>query len=166
MRLHQRVLSIIALVLVMTPPVWAQEIERRSTPAIGDSAQHAGAVVRRRPPTVPHGTSLPFVRTELFFGTAKPGGVVTAEEFRAFLDAVITPLFPDGLTLLQAYGQFRGDDGVVIKETSYELILLYPYEDRASGDRKIERIRSEYLRQHQQESVLRVDDSYVTWVRF
>ena len=40
-------------------------------------------------------------RTELFFGTAiKGGGVVTDEQFRAFLDSEITPRFPEGLTVL------------------------------------------------------------------
>jgi len=42
-----------------------------------------------------------FARTELFFGSAKPdGSAVTEEEFSTFLDQVITPRFPDGLTLL------------------------------------------------------------------
>ncbi len=68
------------------------------------------AIVRRRAPGGQRHNALAFVRTELFFGTAKPGGAVTADEFEAFLDAIITPLFPDGLTVIKADGQFRGAD--------------------------------------------------------
>ena len=90
----------------------------------------AGAQVQLRPfirRPIPVGAlnrSLDLARTELFFGTAKPDGVVTEEEFLAFVDAEITPRFPDGLTLLKGDGQFRGEDGVIIKEESFVLILL------------------------------------------
>ena len=47
-----------------------------------------------------------FARTELFFGSARAGGEVTEAEFKQFLDAFITPRFPDGLTLLTGLGQF------------------------------------------------------------
>jgi hypothetical protein len=66
----------------------------------------------------------PFVRTELYFGTAKPNGAVTEAEFRDFVDRQVTPRFPDGLTLLKGNGQFRGEDNIVIKEQSFVLILL------------------------------------------
>jgi hypothetical protein len=45
---------------------------------------------------------------------------VTEEEFRAFLDEFVTPLFPDGLTVVKADGQFRGADGVTIEERQTE----------------------------------------------
>lgn len=124
------------------------------------------AISRRRVPSVEQGTAEPFVRTELFFGTAKPDGVVTPEEFQLFLDEFVTPRFPDGLTVVKGDGQFRGADGITIKESSFLLILLYPFEQRAGGSKRIEEIRAEYVQRHQQESVLRVDESFVTWVRF
>jgi len=96
-------------------------------------------------------------RTELFFGTSKPDGtVVTDQEFKRFLDEVVTPRFPDGLTLLAGFGQFRNSHGNIIQERSMLLILLYPLSTRDSG-RKIEEIRTAYTRAFQQESVLRVD---------
>lgn len=124
------------------------------------------AVSRRRVPSVEQGTAEPFVRTELFFGTAKPGGVVTPEEFQLFLDDYVTPRFPDGLTVLKGDGQFRGADGTTIKEDAFLLILLYPFEQRTAGSKRIEEIRKEYMLRHQQESVLRADESFVSWVRF
>jgi hypothetical protein len=123
-------------------------------------------VVRRRiPPAARRGASL-FVRTELFFGTAKPIGAVTEEEFRGFVDAEVTPLFPDGLTVIKGDGQFRGEDDVLVKEQSFVLILLYPSDDFVTSSRKIDRIRDLYKRQFDQESVLRVDDPLLVWVSF
>ena len=96
-------------------------------------------------------------RTELYFGSLKPDGtVVTEEEFKGFLDAEITPRFPDGLTLLTGFGQFRNSQGVIVQERSMLLILLYPLQ-RSDANQKIEEIRSLYKQMFQQESVLRVD---------
>jgi hypothetical protein len=124
------------------------------------------SVVRRPMPPGARNKALRFVRTELFFGTAKPDGVVTQEEFLAFLDQEVTPRFPDGLTLLQGDGQFRGEDGTIIKEHSFVLILLYPVETVKESSGRIETIRVLYEEQFQQESVLRVDDPLTVWVRF
>ena len=96
-------------------------------------------------------------RTELYFGSSKPDGtIVTEAQFQQFVDQEVTPRFPDGLTLLTGYGQFRNSAGVILKERSAELILLYPLSQR-DANRKIEEIRTNYKRAFQQESVLRVD---------
>jgi hypothetical protein len=97
-----------------------------------------------------------FARTELFFGLSRPGGVITEEEFRAFVDARVTPRFPEGLTLLTGSGQFRDASGTIVVEGSKLLILLVPRRD-ARAQQKIEAIRSDYRHQFQQESVLRAD---------
>ena len=99
-----------------------------------------------------------FARTELFFGSKKPdGSEVTNEEFTLFLNEVITPRFPDGLTLLDGRGQFLNAQGKIVKERSWLLILLYPVEARQDSSIKIEEIRKLYKQCFQQESVLRVD---------
>ncbi|MEP7337077.1 MAG: DUF3574 domain-containing protein [Acidobacteriota bacterium] len=96
-------------------------------------------------------------RTELYFGSAKPdGSAVTEAEFMQFIDTVVTPRFPDGLTLLTGYGQFRNSSGQIVRERSMQLILLYPILMR-NANRKIEEIRDAYKQSFQQESVLRVD---------
>jgi hypothetical protein len=131
-----------------------------------DAQRGLRPVLRRPIPAAALRGSVDFFRTELFFGTAKPDGVVTDEEFFAFLDAVITPRFPDGLTLLKGDGQFRGEDGVIIKEDSFVLILLYPLEDFRDSNRKINVIRERYKDTFQQQSVLRVDDPFAVRVSF
>jgi hypothetical protein len=123
-------------------------------------------IARRRAPGDQRRGALAFARTELSFGTAKPGGAVTEEEFRTFLDEFVTPLFPDGLTVVKADGQFRGADGVTIKEQSFVLILLYPVEGHKTSSKNIDAIRRAYMTRHLQESVLRVDDPFLVWVSF
>jgi hypothetical protein len=109
----------------------------------------------------------PFLRTELFFGSEKPdGSEVTEAEFMRFLDNEITPRFPDGLTLLTGLGQFRGSNGVIVKETSRVLILLYPPDVAREANQNIEQIRRLFKRQFQQESVLRADDPLPQCVSF
>jgi hypothetical protein len=122
-------------------------------------------IVRRRAPEGQR-EALAFARTELFFGTAKPDGSVTEDEFRTFVDEVVTPLFPDGLTVVKADGQFRGTGGVTIKEESYVLILLYQVDGHKTSSRNIDAIRRAYMTRHRQESVLRVDDPFLVWVSF
>jgi hypothetical protein len=137
-------------------------------PAIaqGEAQAQQRTMVRRPIPLAARNGALNFARTELFFGTAKPDGIVSDEEFFEFLDAEITPRFPDGLTLLKGDGQFRGEDGVIIKEDSFVLILLYPVEDFRESSRRINAIRRLYREAFQQESVLRVDDPFAVRVSF
>lgn len=99
-----------------------------------------------------------FARTELYFGLSRADGPnVTDAEFQQFLDTVVTPRFPDGLTLLSGSGQFRGASGVVQKEPSRVLILFYTWDP--SRQKAIERIRTVYKATFHQEAVLRVDDT-------
>ena len=123
---------------------------------------------RRRPiPVLGRKGVLAFARTELFFGTDKPEGPpVSDDDFRGFLDSQITPRFPDGLTVVKGDGQFTDSEGNLIKEASFILILLYPIESVKDSSRRIESIRRCYLRQFDQESVLRADDPFASWVSF
>jgi hypothetical protein len=107
----------------------------------------------------PEAAAEPWIRTELFFGTAKPdGSAVSDAEWEAFLDAEITPRFPDGLTVLSGAGQWQGEDDQIVEERSKIVILLYPREAVDESNAEIEQIRSAYEQQFQQESVLRADD--------
>ncbi len=99
-----------------------------------------------------------WARTELYFGLSRADGPdITNDEFEEFLDTVVTPRFPDGLTLLTGDGQFRGENGLVIKEPSKLLILFYPW--TAQRSHAANRIREIYKRDFQQQAVLRVDET-------
>ena len=114
----------------------------------------------------PKGTAA-FLRSELYFGTNKSdGSVVTPEEFQQFVNDNITPRFPDGLTLLTGLGQFKGSNGLVQRERSMLLILLYPADTARDSGQKIEAIRGEYETKFKQESVLRADEPQPECVSF
>jgi len=109
----------------------------------------------------------PYARTELYFGTSRKGASpVSDQEFDAFLDAEITPRFPDGLTLLPGSGQFRGSDGKLVQERSMVVILFYPRKDGPEDSKKVDEIRGLYEKKFNQESVLRADEQEGTCVSF
>jgi hypothetical protein len=145
--------SLIACLLVMACAV--SLLTRVLEPAPAISAQQAGAVAHSG--CTANQTAQLWARTELYFGKGKPdGSTVTDDEFRAFLDDVITARFPDGLTVLPGDGQFRGSSGRITREAAMFVILHYPAAEKDSNSR-IEEIRAIYRKTFRQESVLRVD---------
>jgi hypothetical protein len=90
----------------------------------------------------------------LYFGTHKPGGEVAPAEWQAFLAEVVTPRFPDGLTVWSAAGQWRGKSEAVEREPSYVVQIAHP--DSPESESKIRAIVTEYERRFQQEAVMRV----------
>ncbi len=97
----------------------------------------------------------PFVKYELFMGrSTADGNVVVDEEWDSFLADTVTPRFPDGLTVLDAQGQWRNSEGRILKERSTILVILAPPGEDAR--RLINEISDEYKMRFNQESVLQV----------
>ena len=97
-------------------------------------------------------------RLELVFGLSRKGAEpVTEAEWQEFLDTEVTPRFPDGLTVLTGYGQWRGKDGKVAKEAS-RILLVWHVPDETTEARIIA-IREAWKTRFNQESVLRADDA-------
>ena len=95
-------------------------------------------------------------RLELLFGTSRRHGApISDAEWTAFLDTVVTPRFPGGLTVFSGPGQWRGKDGQVEKERA--LVLVVWYEPSNDADGHIEAIRSAFKQRFDQDSVMRVD---------
>jgi len=90
----------------------------------------------------------------LYFGTAKPQGVVTPEEWAEFLRTTVTPRFPQGLTVWQASGQWRSSDGAILREASHVLNLVHPNDE--PSEKAVLEIVAAYKSRFQQEAVLRV----------
>ena len=86
-------------------------------------------------------------------------GIISEAEFQKFLDTEITPRFPDGLTVIDANGQFRNRAGIIIKEPTKILVLIYP--NSPEKKQAIQNIINLYKSQFQQESVLRVTSTPV-----
>lgn len=100
------------------------------------------------------GATASWVQDTLYFGTARPVGFVTPGEWARFLEATVTPRFPEGLTVWDATGQWRGADGVVVREPSHVLTLLHA--DDAGSERRVLEIVAAYKARFEQEAVLRV----------
>ena len=97
------------------------------------------------------------LRTELSFGLRRRGGgEVTDDEWRTFLRDEVAPRFPNGLTVLDARGQWRGPDQRLVEEPSRVVIVLYEPTDETAGTR-IEEIRHLYKTRFDQDSVMRAD---------
>lgn len=116
------------------------------------SLKQVGAQVPQAPATNEIRTNI-FVQDELYFGRNKPKGQVSERDFQIFLQKEVTPRFPDGLTVIDANGQFLGSNGV-IKEKTKLLILIH--HNTQEDEEEIQEIVDEYKEQFQQESVLRV----------
>jgi hypothetical protein len=94
------------------------------------------------------------VNETLYFGTAMPEGVVSPQQWTEFVNDVVTPRFPQGLTMWQASGQWRSAQGQQIWESSHVLTVDHP--DDARSDAAVREIMHSYKTQYHQEAVLRV----------
>ena len=91
-------------------------------------------------------------RHELFFGLELPDGSSIREaDFESFLKTVVTPLFPDGLTVFDATGQYRTADGTSIDEATKVVVLVYP--DTQEVRERVREIVTQYRARFRQESV-------------
>ncbi len=96
-----------------------------------------------------------WIEYQLFMGRSGPDGTnVDDKAWESFLADTVTPSFPDGLTVLDAKGQWRGSSGEIQREASKQLTILAPSEDKSAADR-IEQIANDYKTQFEQESVLK-----------
>jgi len=96
-----------------------------------------------------------WIRSELYFavGDEDGTGIIDDAQWRAFLDGEVTPRFPDGLTVLDGYGQWRfQQDGRLVRQRCKVLVVLH--EDGAKRRGDIEAIRLAWKRMTGHESVL------------
>lgn len=104
-------------------------------------------------PSCPAGER-PMRTAQLFFGQnigGKPG--VTDAEFHKFVDEELTPRFPQGLTVLDGGGQWKGADQRLIRESSKVVVLVLPRHSLAVGF-KLNEVREAYKQRFKQDSVL------------
>lgn len=102
-----------------------------------------------------------WVRSELYFGVGEESGdskreqtdAISEAQWRAFLDKEVTPRFPDGLTVFDAYGQwlFRGAPEPNRLRTKVLVIL---HEDSPQRRNDIEAIRLAWKQATHHQSVL------------
>lgn len=95
-----------------------------------------------------------WVEDDLYFGLSTSQGPVTLTQWDNFLNKEVTPRFPDGLTALDAKGQWRNAKGVIGKEPTKVLILIHP--DSAGEDKAVQDVIDIYKKEFHQESVMKV----------
>ena len=91
----------------------------------------------------------------LYFGRSDATGdpiAVTDEAWAQFLVDTVTPRFPDGLTVTDGAGQWRGESGEISREQSKVLTILVWPDDTAL--QRLNEITAEYERRFDQETVL------------
>ncbi len=94
------------------------------------------------------------VRDVLYFGRNTPGGTELSDSiWQGFVDQVVTPRFPAGLTIWDAAGQWRGASGRIERERSKVLTVLHEGDSLSEGF--VAEVIAEYKRRFAQEAVLR-----------
>ena len=96
--------------------------------------------------------SAPQQRTTLYFGLARPKGSVSELEWQMFLRDEVTTRFPQGLTVWEAEGQWKGADGAIGHERTKVLLLVHP--DTAAARESLQTLMARYRKTFEQESVL------------
>lgn len=96
----------------------------------------------------------------MLFGMNSPSGPVDDAHWQRFLAEVVTPRFPDGLTIYRTQGQWRGASGEVEREDSRVVEIVHGDDD--DGRKRIAQISAEYKRRFQQEAVLVISTRALT----
>ena len=104
------------------------------------------------------GSTSGWVDTKLYFGLGpadRPEQGVSEAKWREFLDKEVTTRFPDGLSVVDVYGQWQG-----AKQSTPERLrskmLIVDYPDTQENRDKVEGIRSAWKKMTGDQSVLRV----------
>jgi hypothetical protein len=88
--------------------------------------------------------------SRLYLGRDSPQGDVSDLQWEAFVADTVAPRFPNGFTVFDARGHWRGDSGAVVKEGTRVVELV-----RAEADAPaVDAIADAYRRRFAQEAVL------------
>ena len=99
-----------------------------------------------------------WVETRLYFSLGPadaPDKGVSETAWREFLDKEVTPRFPDGLSVLDVYGQWRAQSASA-PERERSKLLVIDHPDTAENQAKLDAIRAAWKQKTGDESVLMV----------
>jgi Protein of unknown function (DUF3574) len=95
----------------------------------------------------------PMIVVQLFFGLSVPHrGPVTAKEWNSFLQQTVTPRFPEGFTVYDAYGQSWNPATRSVGREKTKVVLI-AIVDTAPARAKIAEVADEYRGTFHQRSV-------------
>lgn len=93
------------------------------------------------------------VADRLYLGGSSPSGPIAETEWDAFVAEVVTPLFPEGLTLWRAQGQWRELNGDLTREPVLVVEILH--DGSPQDDDRLQQIATAYKTRFNQEAVVR-----------
>jgi hypothetical protein len=93
------------------------------------------------------------VHDRLFFGLGTATGAVSHGDWTRFLADVVTPRFPNGLTVLTAHGQWRAAGELVVTIEGARVVEIV-HDDAPEADRHLAEVITIYKRRYQQRSVM------------
>ena len=101
-----------------------------------------------------------WVDTKLYFGLGPaehPEQGISEGDWRSFLDREVTPRFPDGLSVLDVYGQWQGKNQTTPERLRTKLLVI-DYPDTAENRAKVDAIRLAWKQKTGDQSVMRVTE--------
>jgi len=110
----------------------------------------AGCTSAPKPQGCPAGQT-PLRTAQLFLG-AKAPAKPDDRALRRFVDQEVTPRFPDGVTVVEGGGQWKGSENRMIREAAKVVLVVLP----ATGDTqgRVEAVRTAYRTKFKQEPVV------------
>ena len=108
------------------------------------------------PPSCPAGASTATIAEAYFGRNVKSRAPVSQAEWARFMEEIVTPAFPDGLTVLDGMGQWRNAAGQISREDSKALLLVLPAQDQAAASARLAPVAAAWKARFAQESVLTV----------
>jgi hypothetical protein len=101
-----------------------------------------------------------WVDTKLYFGLGPADQAdkgISEAEWRTFLDREVSPRFPDGLSVLDVYGQWQGKNQTTPERLRTKMLII-DYPDTAENRAKVDAIRAAWKQKTGDQSVMRVTE--------
>ena len=90
--------------------------------------------------------SIQWFSTEIYFGRHfSARGEITDQQFAQFLSDHVTPAFPAGMTVYDAYGQAQHSSGEIVKQKTKVVVLVH--KNSKADDDAINKIITAYRSQ-------------------
>ena len=130
---------------------------------LGGCRGHRKSKEMAPPPKAPTPIGREMFRTELIFGLTRDNGEpVTEVDWQKFVDDAISVWFPNGFTVVDGLGKWRGPDGKVVDERSKVVVIFH------DGDVKMFKALDEvglmYRQRFGKQAVIRATGQ--SWVTF
>lgn len=88
---------------------------------------------------------------QLFLGAKAPARLSDGD-LRRFVEREVTPRFPDGVTVVDGGGQWKGAENTLMREAAKVLLIVLPA--KGDGLTRVEAVRAAYRTRFKQETVV------------